>query len=505
MAEGGRKQRIIADSGKMWLSTLIGQFIAFFRGIIIPNLLHPQQYGVLGGLNLITRYSGYLDLGFLSALEREVPRLCGAGDEEALRRTKSVAHFVNIVTIFIYAVILAVIALIMRPHLNEQTFWGVMAFIVLVVLVRLSDFYRYLFRGQGRFGAVSVVVLINSLASFVLVVPLVYYFKLYGFYVGVIADALLIWFIFQFIRKERLQFSLEVKEFKRLLKIGMPLFLMGIGGTILMTMDRFFVIYFFTTEELGYYTLAVTISMFVFLLPVNINKVLAQSLFLDYGKTQTAEILQEYITKTTLVISVSLSALIALTACVYPAVFYVALTHYLPAMEATFLLLISIYFLGIIVACANSLIAQDKQFNIFILQLISILITGLLCFVATETIWGISAVAGAVAIGMAGYALFVSTYTFRSIALPIRAVWVYLLEVTLPLAYCLSALYLTVRLFPLPEEMGVEAFFAHLVTVLYRLGFMLVLLIPMFLIMERRTGIVKDLRVLARRRRRSGD
>lgn len=505
MDRGGRKERIITASGKMWSSTLISQIFAFFRGLIIPDLLHPQQYGILGGLNLFTRYAGYLDVGFLPAMERDVPMLTGSGDEEAVQRVKSTAFLVNLFTTFIYSLFLVVLAVLLKPTLSLQALWGFTAFIVLVIFGRLSDYYRFLFRGRGRFGAVSAMVVINSAATLLVIVPLVYFWRLYGFYAGAICVSIFVWVIFFIIRKERTILYFDRGEFWRMLKIGLPMFLMGIGGTVLMTLDRFFIIYYLTTTELGYYTISVTISMFVFLLPVNISKVLAQNLFLEYGKTQSEKTLRDYVSKTTAVISTALAVLIALASCFYPLVLYVFLNHYIPAMDATFLLLVAVFFLGVIIGPANTLIAQNRQLNIFFIQLVSILLTGLLCFLSSLMQMGIIGIAGSMVIGFAIYAVFVCIYTFRLISMPAKAVVAYILEIILPLAYSLSALYATVRLFPAPEVIGMATLVPHLTCFVYRLLFIVFLFLPMMWVLERRTGIFKDMRQLIERRRRGGE
>ena len=500
-----RQKKIIADSSKMWFSTIISQLIAFFRGLILPNLLGPHLYGVLGGLSLIPRYSGYLDLGFLPAMSREVPLLTGGGKVAQVERVKSATFLVNLLSVLFYSLVLLGVAVAFSAHFSTLTIWGIVAFALIVVFTRLSDFYRSLFNSRGRFTTVSSLTILDAAGTFVLVLPLVYLFELYGYYLGMVALATVLFFVFYLLRRESVELTFNKPEFWRLLKIGLPMFFWGIGGTILMTLDRFFVIYYFSTTELGYYTIAGTVSAFVFLLPVNVSRVLAQNLFLDYGTSRSPELLQEYITKTTLVLSVSLASLLALTTCAYPAVFHIFLPEYLPAVNTTFFLLLSVFVLGVIVSVANVLIALNRQLNIFFLQLVVIFVTSALCFLAVRWQPGIEGIAASMVLGFLVYAIMLSLYAFRLISLPPRLVCIFVLEITLPLLYSLAGLYFIVRFLPTPDAVGLDSIWLHLLRMVYRLGLMLLLLLPLLWFLERRTGMFKDLwQIFVRRQRKGG-
>jgi O-antigen/teichoic acid export membrane protein len=489
----------------MWFSTVISQLIAFFRGLILPNLLGPHLYGILGGLSLIPRYSGYLDLGFLPAMSREVPLLTGGGKMAQVERVKSVTFLVNLLSVLFYSLVLLGVAVALSGRFSSLTLWGIVAFVMIVIFTRLSDFYRNLFNSRGRFTVVSGLTILDAAGTLVLVLPIVYFFRLYGFYLGMVALAIIVFFVFYLLRQESVRLMFDKTEFWRLLKIGLPMFFWGIGGTVLMTLDRFFVIYYFSTTELGYYTIAGTISAFVFLLPVNVSRVLAQNLFLDYGASRSPELLREYITKTTLVLSVSLASLLALTTCAYPAVFHIFLPKYLPSVHTTFLLLLSVFFLGAIVSVANVLIALNRQLNIFFLQLVSIFITSALCYLAVSYQPVIEGIAASMVLGFLLYAGLLALYAFRLVSLPARLVWLFILEVTLPLLYSLAGLYLVVWLLPTPQAVGLDSVWLHLLRMACRLGLMFVILLPLLWFLERRTGIFKDLwHIFVRRRRERG-
>ena len=76
------KKETIKAGGLSLLANIIGKSISMPVGIVVASILGPGDYGTLAIINLVLQYLGYLNLGFLTNLSREIPIAYGKNDKK---------------------------------------------------------------------------------------------------------------------------------------------------------------------------------------------------------------------------------------------------------------------------------------------------------------------------------------------------------------------------------------------------------------------------------------
>ena len=125
--------------------------------LLLRRYLGPYLTGIWVGLELLPTYVGtYGHLGALTAAERELPFLLGAQREDEFERLKHTlfwfAHGVGL----LLALGLVAAAFVRRPHVNAQTFDGLLLYAPILWAQLAATYYVVLYRARKRFGALSL-------------------------------------------------------------------------------------------------------------------------------------------------------------------------------------------------------------------------------------------------------------------------------------------------------------------------------------------------------------
>ena len=407
------KWRLAADAAKLWGGTVVEQLFALARGVVLPRWLGPTSYGVFGGLGLILKYGAYLQLGLTNAAGREIPYALAA-DERA--RADAIARAVYGFSFFasvIPAAALALYAVATWGHYRPEVSWGLVTFAVLLVTGRFELLFDALFQARRQFGSSFAFTAVKAAVSFALVVGLLYFYRLYGVYVGLVASGVIFWLVGTAWTRSWAAPWPDWRVIRTLLKIGLPFVGIGALGFFLQSFDRLLVIKFLPGKTLGYYMLATTVVSFIYIIPLNVGQAMAPRIFALPREGDHAAF-EEYVARPTLVITFLVAAVggLAILALI-PFVRYV-LPAYEPAVPVVAALLVGVTCQGGVQGAGFTLIALGRFGVIALAQLVALVIGGAVVGAALLRGWGL------VGVGLGSSAALV-VYSFLLQALAVRA------------------------------------------------------------------------------------
>ncbi len=415
-----KKLAIIRDAGRLWYSTVVEQVLAVVRGFIVPVWLGPTYYGILGVLNLILQYGQYADLGVVNGLYRELPMYRNKGDRETARGITRSAFAFNLITAIIAAIFIVVVAFVLRGRIRNVSFWGLLAFSVILILYRFTVFYQTLLKARINFKAVGRSIALRGIATFATVVVLTYFYGIYGLYVGLIIAGFIVCAYLVARVRTRLCVLPNGRYLKELLRVGIPYFVVNLVGYLMISVDRVTVFSLMSKTDMGYYTLAATITAFVFSMPMNIGQVLGPRVF-GVPRDGDRAGFYTYLLKPT-VLMTTLSSLLggAAILLLIPLLRY-ALPDYSPTMRLVPPMFVAFTVLSGTHGSGFILIALHRFRSLALANLIAAAIIAAACWFVIGRGFGLFWVAVSAAAGITAYAVFLQLAAWRILGLPARA------------------------------------------------------------------------------------
>ena len=413
------KGLLAGDAVKLWGGALVEQAFSFVRGIIMPRWLGPGFYGILGSLNMITKYGSYLQLGLTTAVSREVPFALAAGDDARARRLAKAVFSFNLLTSVGPALGVVLFALATWGRFRPVVSWGFVVFAYLMVTGRFDVFFTTLFRARRQFTASFVYTSLKAAVMFGAVVGLLYFFSLWGVYAALVFTGALFFVVGSAWTRTWAGPWPPWPVVKELLPVGLPLAGLGVLGFLLQSVDRLIVIRFAKPEEVGYYMLAVTIVTFIYFLPMNIGQAMAPRIFALRRDGDRAAF-EEYLVKPSLILTYLVAVIGGVAVfCLIPFIRYV-LPAFRPSVPLVAAFLVGITCQGGAQGGAYILVALSRFKTIALAQLVSLAFTAGLAAVALFGGVGLVGVAAASSVGLVVYACILQFEAWRAMGLPAR-------------------------------------------------------------------------------------
>lgn len=233
------KKRITIDSLIMIGSTYFLHFIGMSVGLVNSRILGPVNIGLISGLQLIIFWSGFLNLGILSAAQREIPYFITKGDKNKVSVISGVSAIATFFPTFLVSLGIIAFALIQRADMEPRVFWGIMTSAVWLFLVMTQTYIITVpIRGYSRFDAHAWGNIFMGTCGHSVSILAVYWSGIYGLY-GFQLIILLIYILtVKRILKFKIHFKWDRTEALRLIGIGFPLMLVSMAIVFSQTIDR---------------------------------------------------------------------------------------------------------------------------------------------------------------------------------------------------------------------------------------------------------------------------
>lgn len=358
-------------------ATLINASLVFIVGILTRNILGPEQYGFWVAISLIFTFIPIFQLGTLNAMNREVPFYLKRNDLNKVREIReSVFSFLFTFPIYIVGFLVLLSILISFSEIKSEYKTGLFLASLIVFFSYISGYIETYFKSQQDFKTTSKLFMVKSIATSLLTLIFVFIIGYEGLYIGLLLALLIQIFIARKtlpINKRKYTFS----QYKKLIKIGFPILLVGIIWSLMIASDRIIITIFLTPKDLGDYSVSILVFSSTMLLPQVIGQVFYPKIveFVSQGSNDKIRTLFWKVNKILAVIMliVVVSGYIAL-----PYFISWFMPDYVEGIKAAQILLLGVYPLTLVGVAANYFNSTHNQKVYIFIQLISIVLNILL-------------------------------------------------------------------------------------------------------------------------------
>lgn len=264
-------KKIILDFFNYYVFTIITALIGIVSVTYLTNLLSPQEYGMIGIYNSILFFIPSIisfSVNGLQAIE-----IVDKTEQEYFEFRNSYIFFL------LFNSLLGFFGVILFTQLIGEYIFLVYMALIMGILLSFSSIHNTELINNAKptqFGIFSTLTQILILFfSFVFLkeLNLSWKFRIYSFIIAEIIVIGIRYFFFSNILKT-LKFTIRKSLFKKMYSYGIPLLFYVLLGWVLNQSDRFFLVKFFSLNEVGIYTVAAGLSSVIVMINSNLIKVL---------------------------------------------------------------------------------------------------------------------------------------------------------------------------------------------------------------------------------------
>ena len=271
--------------------------IAFFSGnlgatvltllatLMVTRWTPPHQLGLWNLMTVFISYASALQLGVFNGLNRQIPFLRGSGDADKAE----LAGQVGLAWCLALTGLTLVIGLIGVGYFavagTQDQLLTVTAFVVVLAGSWSLQFLTVGYSTAGAFGPLARRTTLIAIAG----LPLALLAQWLG-YAGLLLRAALVAMIgsaaLNYQHPLKLRPKWDGAVFRQLVRIGLPIWLLGQLGALFMTLDR--LVLADSPQLLGYYAIAAQFAALAVMVPTAFNSVLYPQMSRSYGKHRSA-------------------------------------------------------------------------------------------------------------------------------------------------------------------------------------------------------------------------
>jgi len=426
------KKSIVQDSIKYSSGRIIAQGIGMVRGLAVAAILGPTALGLWNALSLIFSYGKESHLGTLNALDREVPINRGKEDWKRVAAVQDVTLGAILSLPLLVAVVIFAISFFLDS--TPEVVFGLRLLAPAIIFGLLYDFFFKLFRAYHNFGMVARLVVIMAAIDIILALALSAVYGIYGLFVAQLATYFLMFIIARRYSDFKVHIRFSIPASINLVKIGLPILMVGLVNTLLSTADRLMIIKFLGQTDLGYYAIGLGMVQVLLLVPYVIAEVLYPRIAYAYGQSQQKDSLQAFVIQPQLLISIAAPLLAGALFIIFPALVTLLLPDYIPGITAGRILIAGWVFMALPGAGA-ALYTIGKQRIVLWLTFAAVILNVIFNYIAISLDTGISGVAVATSasyglrlVAGIGIGLYILGMAGRRVAS-------YLVRIFLPIVY----------------------------------------------------------------------
>jgi O-antigen/teichoic acid export membrane protein len=467
-------------------SLILSQILLILRGFIVAKFLGPNLYGLWHGLRVILNNSDYCNLGIYEGMKREVPYYRGKGDLKRAEAMISTTYFSGILLASLTSCILIGISLLFSNRFDRVTITCLWIIAGILMVRQLYLFLCKKFESEGRFYSRSKAELLSVWLGVPLAIGLMFILHIYGFLIGILVGYLLAGFAVS--RGEtvitehrfRIDFSLE------LLKVGLPITLIGLLLSALKSMDKLMILYFLGRTRLGYYGMAFVAVSFIGFFPGALRSVLYPRLMEKLGEKGNKVYLKGFLVEPSLLLVFLTLLLIGVAYLFVPVGIRMLLPQYIPSLTSMKILTLSNYPMALLEVPVYILISINLQKKLLPILLGSLVFFFGVNFVVLSLAFGIEGVSFSIGLTFLALTSVVMLLTLDQFNQSFREKVRFFSQIYLPFFYTVSVLLLLDRMMGTQtgpnSQTLINAFFQFLI--------FLVSLTPIFIYINRKINII---------------
>lgn len=267
------------------LASYTTPIVGLLASLLTAKFLAPHELGSIQAVMLILPYAGFLQLGVINGLNRNLAFYMGRGDlETAQRMINAVAFVVKIVSVVGFLIGLAVLSIkFMAVPASRIEVFASIALISSLVFVPQNLYLAALFRSGQHFQRLGQLTLTENVArAFYAFLPAV--FGWLGRIAGETVRPIIGFVLRRKYRPYKPDGAFSFQDIKQLLHAGTPLLVNGYLHGLFSVADQSLIALHFNKEQLGYYGLSRLIVSALMIVPTTMAAVLYPKASNVYGR-----------------------------------------------------------------------------------------------------------------------------------------------------------------------------------------------------------------------------
>jgi len=478
------KQRILRDGLLYSISTYISTIVNFFTSIVTKNLLGPTLAGTFNFFMLIRSYTEFGELGIRYSINREIPLNKGMSDFKKVQDIKNTSYTATLLFSGIINSIVLLVAIIFRNQLSRMMYMGLMLVAVISFVSNIINYYFALVRADRNFVFLCKYNILYALLAVVFKISLVYWLGIYGLLIGIII--LHVVMIFYFVKRTKHNLKLEInpKILKSLLKLGLPLLMLGFISLSILGIDKYIITIFLDFTELGHYSIATMVHSFVIVFPGLLSSTLFPSFLQKIGRDGTHLKARSHVIKPNIIIAYIYAIIIIFVALLMPIFVKYVMPKFTQGILAAQILVIGTFFMGIKNISGQVLVGLNKIGRLIIFGAIVLVLAFLLDMVFIKLGMGIIGIALASAISFFVYSFILMFDALRLMEFDFFSRMKHILSLYVPLILILAVMLMCNRILSLFGFEGIGLF-------LFQVFILAIASVPILYVLNKKTSVVR--------------
>ena len=253
--------------------------------ILTARFCEPASLGLFNAVGLVVGYAPFLQLGILNGLNRELPYYFGKGDQRRVQELASAAQAWAIAIGSFTAALLLAAACWYGLHGNWPVAAGCAANAIAVFALFYGQCYlTFLYRTHGDFSALALFGVAQSVLALALVL-VIWFFGYYGLCLRLAVTNLFLMALLWHWRPVRVPPKWGREQLLHLLKIGAPIFGVGVLSSWWAVLDSTLVLKEMGTTGLGLYALVGMTNQAMTLLSQAVSSICYPRMAEQFGRT----------------------------------------------------------------------------------------------------------------------------------------------------------------------------------------------------------------------------
>lgn len=278
------------SKGSAWftISTGLKAFVQMATSLIVIRMVLPEELGIWKSVVLIQAYISILQFGVIEGLNRQYALYRGAGKDDVARERAHLAFtFILFVSLLSGLIVLIIAGVSWSSGSNDKTLIALLLFTLQALAVPLSNYYDTLYRSGQLFSTLGwiqfgeSVFLIGSLL-------LVYFWGWLGMFIRyaiIFPTGLLLRYYF---RPHTSRIMINWKILINLSKIGLKVLFSNYLFNLIMVADITLIAAYLGQEQLGIYSIAITVGGAYVFLPTAVNNIVFSRMAYRVGQSNNA-------------------------------------------------------------------------------------------------------------------------------------------------------------------------------------------------------------------------
>jgi O-antigen/teichoic acid export membrane protein len=389
---------------------------------------------------IVLRYGLYAHLGLEIGLMYRLPYYIGQKNVTRAKQVEDTTFVGWTILTFLFAAGTLIYYFFFSNPSRLLLFGAVIISFMLFTEQQSAFLNRWHTNAQKDFKSYGIISILKGLFSFIIIIPLTYFFQVKGLMLGNLIvsglTALLWWIRTPF----RPHWQISTNTLKELFYIGFPYLISVIGGVLIETVDRILILNLLGAINLGYYAITSMGGNSLYGLLTQTGTVMLPHMVEETGQHERNYfVFEKYLIKPTIYFAYLAVFMVMFLAFVIPALVEVWLPKYIPGISAFYMFVPGFFFLSIIISANNILsiifVAQKRQIWIIIIQFCAVFIEVFFAILLVRLGWGISGVALASTISYMGYGFTILSLSSYFVIQNRRTTLQFMVEIFIPFIY----------------------------------------------------------------------